>query len=404
MKTRRVTLNIQYDNADISNDIKEYITAYSYTDVASGSSDDLNITVENRDKKWMDTWSPDKGAKLITSIAISDWDKEGDSQVLECGKFVIDDLSFSGAPFTASIGALSIPVNMGFKDTKNSKVWQGVSLNAIASEIATNAGIELFFDGEDIVIGDIEQQDKSDSEFLYGLCKDYGMALKVYSEKLVIFSEMAYEAKEPVATISVNDMEKFSLNDTLTGIYTGAKLSYSNPKDNNLIEVTIGEGSKFLELSEKVDDIKDAERKATSKLRAENKKATTLKFTAMGNIKVIASCVISITGLNKYDGKYYVDKVVHNVGSGGRYVINVDSHKILVPIIPPEPPAPVGTEYVVKSGDNLWNIARTFLGAGKRWGEIYEINKEVIQAEAAKRNKPGDGNWIWPGMVLIIPN
>lgn len=34
--------------------------------------------------------------------------------------------------------------------------------------------------------------------------------------------------------------------------------------------------------------------------------------------------------------------------------------------------------YCVKSGDNLWDIAREKLGDGQRWGEIYKMNTNVI--------------------------
>jgi len=34
--------------------------------------------------------------------------------------------------------------------------------------------------------------------------------------------------------------------------------------------------------------------------------------------------------------------------------------------------------YTVKKGDMLSELARRFLGSGKRWGELYELNKDVI--------------------------
>lgn len=36
--------------------------------------------------------------------------------------------------------------------------------------------------------------------------------------------------------------------------------------------------------------------------------------------------------------------------------------------------------YMVKSGDNLWNIARDHLGGGQNWGQIYQMNHDVIGA------------------------
>lgn len=40
-------------------------------------------------------------------------------------------------------------------------------------------------------------------------------------------------------------------------------------------------------------------------------------------------------------------------------------------------PTPPST-YVVKEGDSLWLIAQVVLGDGGRWGEIYDLNRELI--------------------------
>lgn len=49
-------------------------------------------------------------------------------------------------------------------------------------------------------------------------------------------------------------------------------------------------------------------------------------------------------------------------------------------------------EYIVKKGDTLWHIARTYLGNGRRYVEIFEKNRDIIK----------DPNLIYPGMHLVI--
>lgn len=53
--------------------------------------------------------------------------------------------------------------------------------------------------------------------------------------------------------------------------------------------------------------------------------------------------------------------------------------------------------YVVKKGDSLWKIAKTFLGNGAKWPTIYNIpeNKKVIGSNP---------NLIRPGQKLVIPS
>ena len=58
------------------------------------------------------------------------------------------------------------------------------------------------------------------------------------------------------------------------------------------------------------------------------------------------------------------------------------------------------------SGDNLWDIARVKLGDGSRMNEIYELNKDTIEAAAKKygRSSSSNGWWIYPGTVLQLPS
>jgi len=62
--------------------------------------------------------------------------------------------------------------------------------------------------------------------------------------------------------------------------------------------------------------------------------------------------------------------------------------------------------YTVVSGDNLWDIARVKLGDGSRMNEIYELNKDTIEAAAKKygRSSSSNGWWIYPGTVLQLPS
>lgn len=65
--------------------------------------------------------------------------------------------------------------------------------------------------------------------------------------------------------------------------------------------------------------------------------------------------------------------------------------------------------YTVKSGDNLWAIARSKYGSGKDYILIYNANKDVIESTAKKYGKKSSykgstpGWWIYPGTKLTIP-
>lgn len=50
-------------------------------------------------------------------------------------------------------------------------------------------------------------------------------------------------------------------------------------------------------------------------------------------------------------------------------------------------------EHVVRTGDNLWKIAKKYYGSGAKWTLIYEANKSAIKKK----------DFLEPGTVLVIP-
>lgn len=57
--------------------------------------------------------------------------------------------------------------------------------------------------------------------------------------------------------------------------------------------------------------------------------------------------------------------------------------------------------YTVKPHDDLWSLAERHLGAGQRWREIFELNKERPQSENRSLQDPG---LIRPGWTLQMPH
>lgn len=406
-KARTAKLNVSYKGSKLDDEIASQASSFSYTDNASGESDSISITIMNASKNWMNKWLPTKGDKITPSIKLEDWITEGTIKTVSCGAFIIDDLSFSGRPLVFALAGVSIPANEDFKTTKKTKTWENVTIKEIASKIAKTAGITLHYDAPTIKIDEIEQSETTDSSFLYSLCDTYGLAMKVYNNKLVIFNEGKYEAKAVVATIDETDMESWSYNSTIDGSYTGATVSYTLPDTEKTIKKTVGKKGRMYESSIQVSSEYDAELKAAAIVDKANKKVTTMQVKIMANPKIVATSTVQITGLGKLNGKYYVDQVKHSLGSSYTMTLSLHLIQTRVGSKSGSGDSSSGQLYTVKSGDNLWMLAVRFYGKGqgKKNKVIYEANKETIERVAKEHGfKDSDnGWWIWPGTQLYIP-
>ena len=106
----------------------------------------------------------------------------------------MDDFSFSGGPpIRLSLEGLALPADSSFKTTQRTLTYEDATLQEIGQEIAGRAGIALFYEADTISIKRIEQTNQSDCEFYNKLVTDYGLVLKIYDNRLVVFSEAQYE-------------------------------------------------------------------------------------------------------------------------------------------------------------------------------------------------------------------
>ncbi|PKM72857.1 MAG: hypothetical protein CVU91_07465 [Firmicutes bacterium HGW-Firmicutes-16] len=316
MKTRSAKVEITYNGQNITIPMGQFATSFSYTDNASGESDGIDINIQDSKKDWMNGM-PTKGATIAAVLKVNDWTKAGDNRRLNCGTFILDDFSFSGPPTTGTISGVSVPAASAFKERKLTKTWEAVTIAEIAKTIAAAASIGLVFDtAASFKIAAIEQSKQTDCEFLCKLCETYGLSMKVYNSKIIIFDRETYKAKAYAGRIDASDMESWSWKTTLAGTYTGGALTYTDPSTEKEITFTTGAGSRVLECAEKADNAADAERILLAAINNANHGSTSMSVSTMGEVKYVAGQTVQITGLGKCNGKYYIDKVTHDLGGG----------------------------------------------------------------------------------------
>ena len=420
MKARQSSVVVKYNGKDITKTITDYIEGFQYVDNASGTADTVTLKLNNRSGKWSGSWIPIQGDYVETIIKLTNWKKEGDNRKFNCGYFLIDDLSFAGPPSTASIGGITTPINTDFNVTKKSKTWKKTSVKKILEKIAKNAGVGLFFSGQDYQIDELEQSNQEDVTFAFNLCNSYNLAMKLYNKKIVVFDQVEYEKKKATLSIDREQTESWSATKSMTRAYDGVSISYTDSKKNKTLtyKFMLKKGKRIMKLNETAESLQDAEVKAKAKLLEHNRQCQTISVKVKGDTKYISSKCVNMTGFGKLDGKYYIDSVTHEKNAGSGYYCSIQAHLCIV--VKGVTVAKVASgqttkkakessskskTYTIVSGDTLWKISTKELGSGAKYMQIYNANSGVIESAAKSHGKSSssNGHWIYPGTTLSIP-
>lgn len=326
MKARHASAEIIYNGAAVTTQLMGQYGEFTYTDPASGEADSVDIALNDRDRQWTTAWLPTKGDTITAAINTHNWDKEGEQRSLPCGFFILDDFNFTGWPVTGTLSGVSVPADSSFRETERTKNWENVTIPEIGKEIAKRAGIELVWDvpGEPFTIKNVEQSQKTDCDFFTSLCEMYGLATKVYARKIVVYDREAYKAKDPVAKITEREIETWSWHTTMTGTYTGGEYTYTDPSTEEEIKVSVGAGTRILKKSGKADNRADAERKIKAEVANANHGAVTLSMSITGRTDIVASMCVTVVGLGRFSGKYFVNKATSHVSASGGYTLDLE--------------------------------------------------------------------------------
>ena len=324
MLPRQANVSLLYNGANASGQIAPYLASFQYTDVASGSSDSISISINDRDRKWINGWFPQKGDRLQPTIETCNWERDGQKKKFPCGKFLVDDFSFKGGPIRLDLEGLALPAASGFKATERTETYESTTLKEIGQIVAARAKVALHYEAGAVAVEKVEQNNQTDCAFFGSLVEKYGLALKIYNDKLVVFDEGKYEAKAPKFTLTEKEFEPgWSWNTKLDKTYTGVKYQYTNSEKNRTFTVTAGGGDRILEVNDAAENLGEATAIALAALNKANRDATTMSITMMARPGLIASDCVEIKGLGKLSGKFYVEKIDHDIGSGYKMALEL---------------------------------------------------------------------------------
>lgn len=314
--------------------IGKEVESLTYVDNAADESDSIDLTLNAQDRKWLNGWMPDRGAVLYPRIIGRDWNRPGDSRLIECGLFVLDDVSYHDTPTTLQVGGVSKPSDTDFSELDQEAVWKNTSIRRIGETIAARHGLGFTYDADDYDI-ECDEQNEPDSSYYNQLCRNYGLILKIYAKRLWVYDREAYKAKKEVRTFDRKQIIRGSLNysTTLSGTFTGGYFSYTDPDTDSDIICSVGGGKHTKSVNRRATSVHDASIQLCAEINNANHGMTKLRFSVDGDWTVSAGNNIRLTGYGNgpesgLNGKYFVDRVTHKLTRSGGFTTDFECSKV----------------------------------------------------------------------------
>lgn len=334
-KIRVPKFKIVYDNRDITEDISPNVLSLSYTDNDSKEADEIDITVEDVDALWRNSWYPQKGSKISLSIGY-----EIDAVLLDFGTFEVDEVSLSGPPDTIQIKAIAAGFKKGMR-TKKSKSFENQTLRQIAQYVAAQNGLTLVGTIANVKFTRVSQNREKDLSFLARIAHEYGYLFSVRDTQLIFTSVFEIEAGQPVRTIDRSQLRSYNIKDKTSETYKAVNVAYHNPQDgavktarvdtlSNRDNVTYKQiaSEDTLEMRSKAETPAQADEKAKAAIHYKNSDQRTGSLNMEGEPLLVAGNNFMLTGLGELSGKYYITKSSHRLDKGSGYTTGVEIKQI----------------------------------------------------------------------------
>jgi len=287
-------MRLIYEGKEITNNVD--INNAVIIDAAGGQADSLEIRFSDTQKLWS-SWRPEKNQRIELS-------RDG----FKSGIMYVD--SWEQVPGYFILQALSVPQEA---KTAYYRSWEDVQFLELVQEIAGRYKLDLHTQGiQNYLYKRVEQKNQTDIQFLSGRCKLEGYALKITNNTLVIFNESAMEKEPPAAVLDSGDFDgEYQFWDNSIGVFSACQIIYGSVKAETKDMTLYGPVRKITDIP--VSSIGEAQRFSAGILRSLNKSHAGGSCRIRFNPGIAAGNMIEIQNIGLADGKYYCEKVVHNL-------------------------------------------------------------------------------------------
>lgn len=318
-------------------DIAPHLLTLSYTDKADDELDDLQFTLEDREKLWQGDWLPEHGDLVSVTIKTENFHEDGNAE-LDCGDFEVDELnldsSFDGGD-VVSIKAVPACAKSSLMLQRKTRAWGDCSLAAVAADVVGQAKLDLLYKAPEIIYGRVEQRQEADLAFLQRITKEQGLRLCLKKRLCIIYSGQTADSLPPLEFKRESfQFGQASFKRTLDGVYTQCAVGYTDADTSQTTEENFQPElppttGKVLTINKRIEHPAQAERVAKAELRAKNCNEMTGSLSGMGDTRLLSGTVLSLSGWGHFDSDYVITQAAHNISRDSGYTTSVELVKAL---------------------------------------------------------------------------
>src|SRR5258708_8965106 len=197
---------LSYAGKNISADVSKMVIEITYTDHESHLSDEIEVQLEDRDKRWQGPWYPSQGDSLNLQIGYAD------EPLLPCGNFEIDELELDGGAggdifHIKGIGAgitpsLRTPLSAGYENQTLLQVAKIIAARHRLGVSRSPTALNLQFVR-------VTQNNETDLTLLPRLALRFHYHFSLRGTTLVFYARKQLEQAPTVHTVSRHNVTKF---------------------------------------------------------------------------------------------------------------------------------------------------------------------------------------------------
>ncbi|MCP8463098.1 contractile injection system protein, VgrG/Pvc8 family [Pseudomonas sp. ZM23] len=304
------------DGADITPLISDRLVELQLTDKPGLESDTFQITIDDRDGA---VSLPRRGAALEVLLGYAG------APLTRMGRYVVDTLTFSGAPDSLVIKGKSGDMR-GQGKASRSWSWENVSLAGIVADLAARNGWRAACDVATVVVR-AEQIRESDFHFITRLARQYDCTAKMANNSLLVQPRQAGRSSSgqalEVPVLGRGDVGSFRFTLDDRRVVSAVVVPY-RASDGVQRQVRVANADAPSQVkAEHCDrhlqpDEATARQVAASRLAEFNRNSAQVQLSMPGRADLFAELTIDLQGFKTgLDGRYLIDSVTHQYSASG---------------------------------------------------------------------------------------